>query len=592
MKTKLYTLMLLCMIALSSCNYLDKHPEDLKTIEMVFDDEQEVRKWLGNIYSDFPDPMNFFYGDIYLPWTQLSDEMDIPWTRYYNDINKGNWNPSSEYKADTWIRYYQNIRNGYVFLKHVHTNATMDAEEVKVMKGEVRFIIAYYHFLLFQQYGPCPIVRTIASPNSSNSELWLSRNSVDEVIDYLDKELLEVSQILPNNYTDSWMGRPTKGAALALRGRAMLYAASPLFNGNADLIKAVNPSDGKVLGSSFDKAKWQKAADASKMVIDLGLYELYRSEDNDAFLSYRDLFLKWNKEIIFGRSTSNYESFVRHASPRSQGGYNGFGITQQMVDAYGMANGKDISDPTSGYVEDGYSVVRYDFTTNDEEKSKFKSYVQKGTYNMYVGRDPRFYASVMYNGRFWPTDGEVMDFTTDGPNGNSGSHDYSPTGYTMMKFFNPDDELQGNYSVVYRPSVLFRLGEVYLNYIEALNESDPGNGDIQKYYKEIRDRVGIPAAASSLTGLSQDQVREKIRAERRVELAFEGLRYFDTRRWKIADKTTGTTIYGMNINGKTNAEFFKRSEVETRVFKNKFYLYPIPQTEIDKNPNLVQNPNW
>lgn len=216
---------------------------------------------------------------------------------------------------------------------------------------------------------------------------------------------------------------------------------------------------------------------------------------------------------------------------------------------------------------------------------------------MYVNREPRFYASITYNGCDWFSNGcanstKIQMYYNGNSGKKSNTDDYSRTGYLIRKGVHPNSTSCSS-KWVQTIGILCRLGEIYLNYAEALNEYSPGNPDILKYVNEIRSRAGIPVLPA---GLSQSEMRDRIRHERRIELAFEIHRYFDTRRWKIAEQTDGGDFYGMNINGGAggfnDATFYQRTVFETRVFQKKHYLFPIPRTEIDKDRRLVQNPGW
>jgi hypothetical protein len=212
---------------------------------------------------------------------------------------------------------------------------------------------------------------------------------------------------------------------------------------------------------------------------------------------------------------------------------------------------------------------------------------------MYCNREPRFYVGITYNGSTWlntsSSSGTITtQFYYTGNSGKQvGGNDYCPTGFCVRKNCAIGDWRVGN-----RAWLLLRLANIYLDYAEALNESSPGNSDIAKYVNLIRERAGVPDLPA---GLSQDQMRTAIRAERRVELAFEDVRYFDTRRWKIAEQTDGGPLHGMNINSGTSLtdlSFYKRTVFETRVFQKKHYLWPIPQQELNIDKNLVQNTGW
>ncbi|WP_341837822.1 RagB/SusD family nutrient uptake outer membrane protein [Chitinophaga pollutisoli] len=256
-------------------------------------------------------------------------------------------------------------------------------------------------------------------------------------------------------------------------------------------------------------------------------------------------------------------------------------VTQQLVDEFEMANGLPINDPTSGYQETGFSTAATRFSP-------------AGTYMMYVNREPRFYVNVSYNGSPWINTSEgtkLIETFFTGNTGKKGSWDFPRTGYIARKNLHPNSNPRISQYVA-RPFVMFRYAEVLLNYIEALNEYAPGHADIALYLNEIRDRAGLPNVAA---GLGQLEMRAKIRHERRVELCLENLRYFDTRRWKIAEQTDGGAFYGMNVDAGTKLTdlvFYQRTVFERRIFRKSYYLQPIPQSEIDRDPNLVQNPGW
>jgi len=236
---------------------------------------------------------------------------------------------------------------------------------------------------------------------------------------------------------------------------------------------------------------------------------------------------------------------------------------------------------------------RFGLRTGDNA-SQF--YIAKGytTVNDHFNREPRFYVNVSYNGSLWINKSEgnkVIETFFTGNTGKKGSWDFPRTGYIARKNVHPDSNPRITQYVA-RPFILIRYAEILLNYIEALNEYEPGNPDILKYLNEIRNRAGVPDIAG---GLGQAAMREKIRHERRVELALESLRYFDTRRWKIAEQTDGGNFYGMNVDAGTKVTdlvFYQRTIFERRVFLKNYYLFPIPQSEIDRDRKLVQNPGW
>ncbi len=589
-----YTLLAVILVIVAGCKkgFLDQVPDDRITIEEIFSRKKTTEEYLANVYSYVRDESNQWQNN---PWTGASDEADMTWARSgYNSyfMNIGSWDPTSGF-FDFWMDYYKGIRSATYFMENADKcKEILDqpggADIIKRYKAEARFLRAYFYFGLLRQYGPVPLLgESILAPDVPFDETQIPRSSYDECVDFIASELDRAGQDLPLQQSDELeYGRITRPVAMAVKARMLLYAASPQFNGNADYA-SFNNQDGKPLVSTtYDVNKWKKAADAAKAVIDLNLFQLYKVNDAsgayDPFASCRDAIMSpWNKEVIFARAGNGVDQWEVHCSPRFAGGWSGVAATQQMVDAFFMENGKAIDETGSGYVSSGFSTTDTRYTT-------------AGTYNMYVGREPRFYVCITYNGMTWfnKSEGEKkVELFNTGNTGKRGTYDYSRTGYLVRKNYHPDTYPRLS-RYVYRPFVLFRLAEMYLNYAEALNESQPGNADILTYVNAIRERAGIPALPG---GLPQAEMRERIRRERRVELAFECHRYFDTRRWKIAEQTDGGPFYGMDVDAGTSLtdlSFYKKTVFETRVFQKKHYLFPIPQSEIDRNKKLVQNPGW
>lgn len=590
----IYTLLLVVQFLAPGCKrgFLDQVPDDRITIDEVFSKRRSTEQYLANIYDRIRDESNQWEGN---PWLGCSDEADMTWARNgYNSyfINIGSWDPTSGF-YDFWTHYYQGIRSTSYFIENADKCQEILALPdggalLKKYKAEARLLRAYFYFCLLRQYGPIPLLGENTLPADVPFEqTQIPRNSYDECVDFILGELDKASPDLPLQQTDLVeYGRVTKAFAMAIRSRVLLYAASPLFNGNSDYASFKNQDGKALISQQADGSKWQKAADAAKAVIDLGIFSLLKKNDAsgnfDPFLSCRDVLLDpWNKETIFAKAGNDLYGWEVHCSPRFAGGWSGIAATQQIVDAFHTSNGKMINEPGSEYVEEGFS-------TTDTK------YTKAGTYNMYVNREPRFYVCITYNGMTWFNTSEgvkKVELYNTGNTGKQGSYDYSRTGYIVRKNYHPDTYPRQSRSVK-RPLVLSRLGEIYLNYAEALNEVQPGNPDILKYVNAIRERAGIPGLPA---GLSQSDMRMRIRQERRIELAFECHRYFDTRRWKVALQTDAGPFYGMNVDAGTSLQdqsFYKRTVFETRVFAQKHYFFPIPQFDIDRNKKLVQNPGW
>lgn len=607
----LFTLFLSVPAFTSCSDFLDKEPDDMLTLEMVFNDKRRTEDFLAGVYNLIPDPLYGFQGQQYSSMA-TTDDCQIPpdliswgwdWTI---SVNEGGWNPINA-GYNLWANTYKNIRSAYLFLENVKPLPSQGVTEsdVETMKNEARFLICYYYVRMLELYGPFPLINKLIPSNVSIEELKVSRTSLDEVIDWLDKELYELSKVLPEKYTTDAnvrFGRPTSGMCLAVRGRMLLYAASPLFNGNPDYSDLKNNDGSPLFPQSYNTSKWERAAKANKDLINLaerGIYELFikRNDDNsiDPFLSYQDLFLtggETNKEIIFSRKSPEAENYIRYVIPRGAGGWGSFGATQNLVDEYLMKNGLPISDPNSGYIEEGFVEkpifykTRYNLSDEDATEGLV---VTPGVFHMYANREPRFYVSIRYNNQWIHKERRNTEFYNEGRDGRPNMH--TPMcGYQPRKYINPNDDARSGY-FPFRPAILYRLGESYLNYAEALNEYDPDNSDILKYVNLIRQRAGIPDLPQSLLG-NKEELRKAIRRERRVELAFEtNLRQMDIRRWKIGEEVFAKPIIGMD-QWANRENYYKRTVVSQRYFHKKMYLWPIPQNIIDNNPNIIQNKFW
>lgn len=592
-------LFLAAVTVLPACNkdFLNQVPDDRITIDQVFARRKYTEAYLANIYSYMP---NDGYRNT-SPWEGMSDDADITYDRPgsgYDSYpaNLGNWNAASNY-FNYWGSFYKGIRSATYFMNRVDENTEIKslpngAELIAQYKAEARALRAFYYYCIVRQYGPCILLGDTPIPGDlspSAQEMQLPRNSMDECIDFIVSELDEAAKALPPHFTnqpDTEYGRITQAFCKSVKSRALLHAASPLFNGNSDYASLKNTDGKQLISQTYNADKWQKAADAAKEVITGFSFELYRKNNSDGdfdpYLSTRDVFLDpWNVEVIYARPSNNLSAWERSVSPRLCNGYAAVAVTQQLVDEFEMANGLGIREPGSGYSESGFSTTA-------------TPHAPKGTFNMYVNREPRFYVNVSFNGSPWinPSEGvKIIETHFNGNTGKRGSWDFPRTGYIARKNIHPDSNPRLS-KYVARPLVIFRYAEILLNYIEALNEVEPGHPDILQYLNQIRDRAGLPGVAA---GLGQIEMRAKIRHERRVELALENMRYFDTRRWKIAEQTDGGLFYGMNVDAGTKLAdlvFYQRTAFERRVFLKHYYLFPIPQSEMDRDPNMVQNTGW
>lgn len=604
-------LLALCPLLLLSCEkeFLNKTPDEDLSIEDVFAQRQYAQQFLTNVYTSIPDEFNMRDNAGRNPFVGATDEMETTWLGgvYQNAMNSGAWNSSDE--PGMWRPVWVGIRNANVFLEHVDNIPLSDIftlEEREHWKGEALFLRAFYHFLSMRCYGPIPIVD---SPMPLDTDFnTIRRQPIQDVVDFVVQDCDRAISLLPmrleNPSVD--LGRATAAAALALKARVLLYMASPLWNGlTADgvpdpTLANFTDHDGvKLFPQTLNPARWEQAAAAAKACIDeaeAAGYGLFRAADNDPVNNYAELFLQnHNREVLFAKNVFEARLFENQVTPNGMGGTSGSAPTQDLVDAYEMQatgespiigyreNGSPIINPASGYVEAGYTSGPHP-----------NLYYRINTRNMYVGRDPRFYASINFNGQYWRT--RRIEFWRSGLDGlNRSTTNFTKTGYLMRKGSSPSVNIpQGIFNT--KTWIFFRLGEQYLNYAEARNESlGAPDQEVYEYVNRIRERAGMPALPE---GLSKEEMRERIRHERRIELAFETHRYFDLHRWRLAEIIDNAEVHGLNYqapgpNSFTSDAFYQRQVIEKRVFESpKHYFWPIPQPEIQRNPGLVQNPGW
>lgn len=603
---------------LTSCSdFLDKEPDDMLTLDMVFQNKKKTNEWLARVYTNVQDPL---WSDLRNMGT-LSDDfqpsfelVQFGWAATLSQ-QQGSWDATTDV-TNYWGDFYKAIRSGCIFIDNAKAlpDQGLSEKDVDFMKHEVRFLISYYYIYLMQVYGPVPLVTSQFSSDAPIEELMTTRTPLDELAAWLDKELLELADYFPEKLENEAadFGRPTKGACLALRARMWTWIASPLFNGNPYYADLKNPDGTSIFPVTYDEAKWTKAAEANKAVIDLaekGLYDLYRVYDSktgqiDPFTSSQYLFLTSgdvNKEIIWARADANKDEVERYFNPRSNGSYGSCSLTQNLVDEFRMRDGKEITDPSSGYVEDGFTnedVIYPNTSWNFSNKARTIGLLTpKGTFNMWANREPRFYTTIRFQNAYTIGLEGPAEYAKGQKDGRP-SHDTPACGYHGRKGTDANAKPKSGFWGTYRPGIIFRLAEFYLNYAEALSETNPNNPDILKYVNLIRERGGIPALPSSLSG-NPSELKKQIRKEYRVEFAMEGKHRYDyIRRWKIAETVFKKPIHGLNQYGEDNKNigdpnsFYTRVEVMDRIFNETMYLWPIRQTFIDRNPNLVQNKGW
>ena len=674
---KIYILLVaIFAISSTSCSdYLDSDYifEDRETIDKVFTDYKKTEQWLAQAYTyllgqccDVASKRNtpfvfddcMYYGD---------DDVTVDATKggalSYNKFREGAYDENTF--QDTWNRCYNGIRQASIFIQYADMSIEHSAEEIIDLKAQARFVRAYFYWLLLRKYGPIPLMPDEGVDyTQSYDQIATPRSSYEEVADFISAEMVQAAKELQylKRMDNENIARPTKGAALATRAYALIFAASPLANGNNDeFAQALVDDQGRrLLSPEYNEEKWAKAAAACKDVMELGVYELYHasfsSSDNgpqdrptivppsdnnfstkiwpngwkdiDPFKSYRNLFsgdvsAVDNPELIFSRINNTtdgdyaIEALVLHQMPRDFGGWNTHGLTQKMCDAYYMNNGSDCPGKDKEIGRGDGSQRLTGFTTKEDvEKGLYKP-LSENVSLQYANREPRFYASVAYNGAVWnymsrtePNDRNRQTFYYRGlGNGFMNSPFHLRTGIGIMKFVNPEDS-PGN--IRKKPEPAIRYADILLLYAEALNELDGtynipswdesmtytisrNKEEMQKGIHPVRIRAGLPDYTETQYA-NKDELRKALKRERMIELMGEGKRYYDLRRWKDAPVEEALQIYGCNV----VMDETHRNEFHVPIaiynlpstFSPKMYFWPIRHDELKHNKRLTQNPGW
>lgn len=585
-------ILILLMAVLSSCeDYLEMPTSSDITVDSVFSSKTRTEQFLWNVYStasifEFPfywsasDPGHNYRGVRWAPVAAASDEADS-WASIAGSefFNTGNWGPTNVkfFEFDSHDSY-KGIRNANIFIGNVDKSPFSEKEKA-AMKAEAIFLRALMHFDLMQRLGGVVIVDEVLNVTSSADipATRKPRNTFEETVNFIVNSCDKAAEHLPNSYSSNFRGRVVKGAALALKARTLLYAASPLFNSNEPYTPVSDPELREMIGyTNYDPQRWKLAADASKAVLDWaenesGWCTLYDGKNNPVD-RYEEIFINPNvNEIILdsglmGTTTTNY--FCRFMLPGTivytGTDPNNIGVTLNFTKFYQKADGTD-------QVWDEVADTPYPYSQYQDKLGEL---------------EPRFQASVFHSGTEWSRgSGTFYHFYEEQSNL---LDQYNGVGF-LRKF------LKGvsNGSSPAPRWITFRLAEFYLNYAEALNEINGSQSEILRAINAIRNRVDMPSIAYT----DQEDMRLKIRRERAVELAFEQHRYFDVRRWKIAGKegVMGGGMYGLRLYGPSAengpSPTYRLEKFEERVWSDKMYLYPFQTEEV--NLGIVkQNPGW
>jgi len=528
----------LSVFFLPSCeDFLDKEVDTNLTEDIIFADKHYAPGYLNNIYNDLLPGYNRYDG------AMLASGCDEAENSYSGSLvqmfNNGAVN-SSLNPDEIWDQMYSGIRKTNIFLEKLNTTIaetnSIAEKERPGKKGEALFLRAFFHFELAKRYGSIPFVDRVLTVANSGT---VKQISFDETVERIVADCDTAFVCLAEFNDDANKGRAVKASAIALKSRILLYAASPLNN----------PSN--------DPAKWTRAAEAALALMNL------KGASIGLESKYANVFsTPYSREVLLATQPVNTNDFERSNYPVSFGGTGLTNPTQALVDAFDTKFGKPIAD--------------------DPQYDSLKPY---------ENRDDRFYQVVLYNGSVLKS--RFVETFLGGRDGLQSAPTATKTGYYLKKFVDSSVDLDKG-TTVRKPWILFRFAEAYLNYAEALNEAQ---GPVQQVYDavyELRKRnYVITSRARYPAGLTQEQMRMRLKKERQVEFAFEEHRFWDLRRWKDAEVVLNRPATGMRVvfNPADTTWSYERFEVENRVFNPRFYWYPIPRKEVLKG-YVKQNPGW
>lgn len=626
------TLILVAVCMFGACKkFLDITPDNIATIEYAFRLRSTAERYLFSCYNYLPALGAFdtnvanAAGDEF--WLPASSETNAAWR-----IARGGQNKSSSY-MNYWQGnnggkdLYQGIRECNIFLDNIDKVPDMPDYEKDRWRAEAKFLKAYYHYYIFRMYGPIAIIKVNIPVNADINEVYPVRSPVDSCVNYIVKLLDEATPYLPEKIENevSELGRITKAIALGTKAEVLVTAASPLFNGNPDYYGFKDPEGTLLFSQNADPKKWERARDAAKEAVEychLQGHQLYKF--NPAFFQYKisdtiktqmsirnSIAEKWNPEIIWGNTNSLVGSTQNRATPRG-------------LDPVRVSNGT-----TSGNIAPPLKIAEMFYSSNGvpikEDKdfdyagrfklrsvtAEYRRYLQEGyvTASFNFDREPRFYADLGFDGGIWYGQGVFDDtknmFFVSSKKGQPATAQnetsYSVTGYWPKKLVNFNNVIgETTYTVQTYPWPMIRLANLYLLYAEAENEVNGPGSQVYHYINLVRERAGLYSVEDSWSNYSNNPgkyttqigMREILHTERLIELAFEGQRFWDLRRWKKAAEELNKPITGWDLIQEDAAYYYRERVIFNQTFTSRDYLWPLPESELLSNKRMNQNPGW
>jgi len=671
--TKTGLVLMLLITAISCKDYLniDTYFDDEFNIDSAYSNKRYIEAYMWGAAALFPDESNTIRSN-YTPGPMATDEAINGLTGagttniYYGmDFVTGNITPDFYGGLNQWGTYYKIIRKANNVLKNIDKPRDMTYADRNRIEGYTRFIRAYAYYNLIIDFGP-PILLgdEIVNTNETIEYYDRPRATYDEAMEYICEEFEKAAVQLPVDVGLLDFGKPTKGAAYALIARLRLIHASPLFNGgpvaSSYFGNWTRRTDGvHYVSQQYDEKRWAVAAAAAKRVMDMGKYKLYTvpadertpelpagvttdpnfygsypngAKGIDAFRSYSDVFTgeavaSINPEYIWGRNTTYLNTNLNQgAFPPTLGGWGRFSVTQKVVDAYLMDDGRTKEEARGDTYFETVADLPAGGTFNDlftTQPRNFSGYpLNAGIFKMYANREMRFYASVGFNGAVWQAlssttlNNHTAKYFYQEPDGRGGvsasSPNYPLTGYVIKKWNHAFDALTGTGArMMPKAYPIIRYAEMLLSYAEALNNLTGSHtvqlgdksytlsrdqNEISTSFNAVRYRAGLPGLSSAQLA-SKAAVQKQIERERMVEFLWENRRFYDVRRWGMYEETEREPIRGMNPDGANSETFYKRvspgtSSFLTRQVDKKLIWVPIPRAEMRRLPSLDQNPGY
>lgn len=648
----IFGLGVLIALVFSCSDYLDVVPDNTLTIEDLFKQKEEAWDALAKSYSYLPQidethTSIWTAGDEWLGRLDLNENTGhlrgirlMRGLQSVSDPILGSWSGTNAGQP-----LYEGIRQTNVFLENIDAVPDMSDQEKADWKAQVKFLKAYYSFLLVQRYGPIIIADELIQADATQDELFQRRSTVEESFDYIIQLMDEAIPDLKERAASTEFGQIDQVVAKAIKARVLVFRASPFFNGNKEYFGDFVNQDGEpFFPLEYDNEKWKAAIDAINEALaacQANGIQLY-TYDKQPYVFDREDYAKngvrvqklydlrmvvtepWNKELIWGYSNIdiyNQGELAHSSNIRLPEGYGGgvtntagyswqwMAATYRMVERYYTENGVPIEEDKTFPIDD-----KWELTTTpgdqEEEYDELRGIMQPGaeTIKLYLNREPRFYANLGITGGYWRTHGVRINTSMyaggdGGYNSSQHSTDFLETGIGVKKLVHPESKSGAWQRTIKYPYPIIRLADLLLLKAEALNEYNSApTQEVYDAINQVRRRAGIPDVEDVWSNpeivntvnkhTTKEGMRDIILRERGIELAFEGSRFWDMIRTKRAVTEFATPVWGWRHTGETGNEFFNLEVKQIRRFNITNCLWPIDLEELNTNSNLIQNPGW